>query len=379
MPVPKKKGSTVIGGSINQHGLLIVQATHTGEATTLSQIVRLVEEAQTSKAPIQQLADKIAGYFVPVVVGVSVLTLVIWSIVGSIDINLLPLSHMDKEGFNNTEIILQFVFRCALSVLAIACPCALGLATPTAVMVGTGVGAVNGILIKGAEPLENAHKVRVIMFDKTGTITKGVPEVARIWLHCEKFTPTLILSALGCAEMNSEHPIASAIVKYVRETFASELSGVSSKFQAVPGCGLKCTVSSLASMINSARSNGEFRDFVSLVTAGSCGTYVVNGVQVEVSNSANLKLGQLIGISSYAEEGNGSYSVIVGNREWMNRNGLSVRDDVDRRMVGEEEQGRSAILCAINGEFLNGLFRMVLSSSALIVFSQEKCKYLNSS
>lgn len=351
MPVPKKIGSTVIGGSINQHGLLIVQATHTGEATTLSQIVRLVEEAQTSKAPIQQLADKIAGYFVPIVVFLSVLTLVVWSIIGSINIDNLPISEAEKQGFNNTEIILQFVFRCALSVLAIACPCALGLATPTAVMVGTGVGALNGILIKGAEPLENAHKVRAIMFDKTGTITKGVPAVSRIWLQGDILNPAIIFSALGCAELNSEHPIATAIVKYVRDALGTEITGNSTNFQAVPGCGLRCTVSSVNSMINNAKNSNEFNNFLSLIGGGSSGLFTLCGVTVEVTNSQSLKLGELIGMGgSTGNSQRTDYTVIVGNREWMNRNGIIIQDDIDRRMMTEEEQGRSAVLCAIDGE-----------------------------
>lgn len=170
---------------------------------------------------------------------------------------------MDTGNFNKTEIILQYAFRCAISVLAIACPCALGLATPTAVMVGTGVGAQNGILIKGAEPLENAHKVKAVVFDKTGTITKGVPQVARISLFSRtvQYPLSTFLAVIGTAEINSEHPIASAIVKFAKEVLGSEIQGKCSNFQAVPGCGLKCSVSYVEPMLIQAESSEHMKNF----------------------------------------------------------------------------------------------------------------------
>ncbi|KRT84534.1 hydrolase, partial [Oryctes borbonicus] len=374
MPVPKKIGNNVIGGSINQHGLLIVEATHTGEATTLSQIVRLVEEAQTSKAPIQQLADKIAGYFVPVVVFVSLLTLIVWTIIGFINMENLPISESEKHGFTDTEVLLQFVFRCALSVLAIACPCALGLATPTAVMVGTGVGAINGILIKGAEPLENAHRVKAIMFDKTGTITKGTPEVAKIWLQGDILSPAIVLAALGCAEKDSEHPIAFAIVRFVKNVFGCEISASSSDFQAVPGCGMRCNVSSLGAMVKSGRNVVDFANFLAHVNAGSSGKFVLKEVEVEISNKQATKLGELLGVERKPVDPNGKFLVVVGNREWMNRNGMLIGNDIDRSMNEEEEQGRSVVLCAINGEIVAmiSVADTVKSEAHLAVYSLKK-------
>lgn len=362
MPVPKKKGSVVIGGSINQNGPLLITATHTGEHTTLAQIVRLVEEAQTNKAPIQHLADKIAGYFIPLVIAVSIVTLIIWIIVGYININSLPISHNDqinKQGMNREEIIFQYAFRSALCVLAIACPCALGLATPTAVMVGTGVGALNGILIKGAEPLENAHKVKCIVFDKTGTITHGVLMVTKISLFVnEKLCSLAKFLVIVCtAEANSEHPIASAIVRYVKETIASETTGKCMNFQAVAGCGLKCKVSYISNILIDALKSEKIINYINEVKKLSSGTYTLNNVPIDVTpitntsqERQNLDLELLLNPDSHGDQSNSEdvYEICIGNREWMRRNAINIPQEVELKMVAEEELGCTAVLAAVN-------------------------------
>lgn len=212
------------------------------------------------------------------------------------------------------------------------------------------------------------------MFDKTGTITKGVPQVARMWMQGDSLTPGIILSVVGCAETNSEHPIGLAIVKYVKEALGTDLSGTSSNFQTVPGCGMKCTVGNLDQMVNNAKNGKELSDFSSLVAAGSSGLFTVNGVQVEVTHSQNMRLGQLIGMTPGNQVLADKYEVVIGNREWMNRNGFTVSADVDRRMLAEEEQGRSAVLCSINGEIVAmiSIADTVKPEAHLAVYSLKK-------
>ncbi|KAK7893538.1 hypothetical protein WMY93_022690 [Mugilogobius chulae] len=311
MPVTKKVGSIVIAGSINAHGALLVEATHVGADTTLSQIVRLVEEAQTSKAPIQQFADKLSGYFVPFIVIISLLTLGAWMAVGFVDFEVV------KENF-----------PASITVLSIACPCSLGLATPTAVMVGTGVGAQNGILIKGGEPLEMAHKINVVMFDKTGTITNGVPLVTRVLVLWEVARMSLrkVLAVVGTAEANSEHPLGLAVAKHCKEELECAVLGHCQDFQAVPGCGISCKVSNVEHLLLQPDQEhfilpGATTDESNLMPAGE-----------DTSKGENL-----------------SYSVVIGNREWMRRNGHHIGADIDAAMSSHETKGQTAILVAIDG------------------------------
>ncbi len=234
MPVNKTVGDEVIGASVNQQGVLLIRATKIGSETALSQIVKLIEEAQSSKAPIQGMADKISAVFVPIVVSISIIDFIVWFILTTTGV--VPASWLPAGSSP-----FLFSFLLAVSVLVIACPCAMGLATPTAVMVGTGIGAENGILIKGGEPLETAHSINAIILDKTGTITYGKPAVTGIYSF-SKFSEKDILYFASSAESNSEHPLGRAIVEYSNQE--NIIIDNPSEFISITGKGIKATIDS---------------------------------------------------------------------------------------------------------------------------------------
>lgn len=218
IPVEKNVGSRVTGASINKNGVIRFKAEKIGGDTALAQIIKLVEDAQGTKAPIAKLADTVSGYFVPIVIAIAVVASLLWFLLGGKDI--------------------VFVLTIFISVLVIACPCALGLATPTAIMVGTGKGAENGILIKGGEALESAHKVNTVIFDKTGTITEGKPKVTDIVLN--NVEEEYLIKIASSAEKGSEHPLGEAIVKYGEEENI-KLEKVDD-FKAIPGAGIQVII-----------------------------------------------------------------------------------------------------------------------------------------
>lgn len=221
IPVPKQEGDTIVSASMNKSGLIRAKATKVGEDTTIAQIIRLVEEASSSKAPIAKMADKIAGVFVPTVITIALITGIIWLISGA---------------------TFEFAMSTAIAVLVISCPCALGLATPVAIMVGTGKGAENGILIKSGDALETAHQIDTVVLDKTGTITQGKPVVTDIICAAGKSAAkTQLLKIAGSLEKGSEHPLAEAIVNYCVTNNIS-LEKVTD-FNALFGKGIEGTVS----------------------------------------------------------------------------------------------------------------------------------------
>ncbi|MHB1252773.1 MAG: heavy metal translocating P-type ATPase [Candidatus Humimicrobiaceae bacterium] len=226
IPADKEKGDKVIGGTINKQGRFKFVATKIGSDTLLSNIIKMVEEAQGSRAPIQRVADRVSGIFVPVVLGIAAATLVVWLAAGS---QFMAFSYALTYG------LLNFV-----GVLVIACPCALGLATPTAIIVGVGKGAQNGILIKNAESLEKLHKINTIVVDKTGTITKGKPEVTDIILVNPAGSTNHVLSLIASLEKYSEHPLAVAVVERANEENIKFVKV--DDFEIIEGKGLKGTI-----------------------------------------------------------------------------------------------------------------------------------------
>ncbi|HSH21459.1 MAG TPA: heavy metal translocating P-type ATPase [Candidatus Caenarcaniphilales bacterium] len=231
MPVLKGPGDEVIGATVNTTGTFLFRATRVGRDTVLAQIVRLVQEAQGSKAPIQRLADLVTGYFVPVVLVLALVTLAVWLAVGP-------------------EPRVTFALVSFITVLIIACPCAMGLATPTAIMVATGKGAETGVLIRGGEALEQAHRVDVVVFDKTGTLTLGRPEVAEV-VAAAGVTREHVLAIAGAVEQGSEHPLGAAIVDYAR---AADIPlAAAGGFEAAVGHGVRGEVDGDLALVGNRR------------------------------------------------------------------------------------------------------------------------------
>ena len=249
-PVHRSAGHEVLGATLNLHGSFVFRVLKVGDDTALAQVVRLVEEAQGSKAPIQRLADSISAVFVPVILGLAVLTFTVWLLLGQ---GLTP------------------ALTAAIAVLIIACPCALGLATPTAIMVGTGKAAEYGILIRGGEALESARRITTVVLDKTGTLTNGAPRIATV-RAAEGFTDGDVLRLAAAVERNSEHPLGSAIAARAQETGLPVPPAVD--FRALPGQGVEATVDGRRVLVGNRAlltergiARGETRD----VTAGNAG------------------------------------------------------------------------------------------------------------
>ena len=236
MPVQKKPGDSVIGATINQKGLLTVRATKIGKDTFLSQVIKMVEEAQGSKVPIQEFADRVTSYFVPTVLALAFSTLVLWlafpNIIGSVGV----LAHQFLPWVDPTLSVFSLAVFATVATLVIACPCALGLATPTVLMVGSGMGAENGVLIRHGAAIQTLKDVKVIVFDKTGTITKGQPEVTDT-IPVKGFQAKEVLRLAASVEKGSEHPLAEAIIRKAEEEGAELIK--LEKFEAITGRGIK--------------------------------------------------------------------------------------------------------------------------------------------
>ncbi|AUS97392.1 copper-translocating P-type ATPase [Clostridium thermosuccinogenes] len=276
IPIDKKAGDKVYAASINTNGMIHFKATKVGGDTALAQIIKLVEDAQGSKAPIAQMADIVSGYFVPIVVVIAVLAFAGWLIGGQ---------------------TLVFALTIFISILVIACPCALGLATPTAIMVGTGKGAEYGILIKGGEALETTHKINTIVFDKTGTITEGKPEVTDI-IAVSGMERDRLLQIAASGEKGSEHPLGQAIVRGAEKKNLEFLKV--EKFEAIPGHGIEVTIEGMNVLIGNRKLMDE-RD-ISLGELNIQSDRLANEGKTPMYVAVNNKISGIIAVADVVKE-----------------------------------------------------------------------------
>ena len=277
IPVEKNVGSKVTGASINKNGSIKFRAEKVGSDTALAQIVKLVEDAQGTKAPIAKLADTVSGYFVPIVMTIAVVSALLWWIFGGKDI--------------------VFVLTIFISILVIACPCALGLATPTAIMVGTGKGAENGILIKGGEALELSHKINTIIFDKTGTITEGKPKVTDI-ITSEGIEEGYLLEIATSAEKNSEHPLGEAIVRYGMEKDINFKN--LENFKAIPGHGIEVIIDNKKILLGNRKLMNERN--ISLLNLENKSDELAREGKTPMFISINNNIGCIIAVADVVKE-----------------------------------------------------------------------------
>jgi Cu+-exporting ATPase len=314
IPVMKSVGDTLIGGTVNSAGLFHMKAAKIGTDTALAQIIKMVETAQMSKAPVQRYADKISSYFVPIVVALSLTTFFAWYISGNA-------GSFPHSWVPNGHTLFLFSLTFGISVVVVACPCALGLATPTAIMVGTGVGATNGVLIKGGDALEKACHVSCLVFDKTGTLTVGLPAVVQTFhLHPQISEQECAILA-GIVESASEHPLAKAIVKY-----ASEL---------LLGSG----------QTTNSRAEGETA--TAFASPEDVDIQPGFGVICTVKSASFLEYAKKYKVATPIRP-NHDLHVCVGNRKLMQQQGISLPESADLWMKNEEENGRTAVLFSVD-------------------------------
>ena len=297
IPVSKTEGDNVIGGSINVNGVLYVRITKIGEDTTLAKIIRFVEDAQGKKAPISKLADKVAGVFVPVVILIAIVAAIVWFVLG-------------KD--------IAFVLKIFTSVLVIACPCSLGLATPTAIMVGTGVGASNGILIRNGEILEIAHKIDTVVLDKTGTITEGKPSVREIFT--DGMSEEELLKVAATVEGVSEHPLAKAVIEKAME-YGESACNIGDKVKA---CGLTKFGYNVV----------DFSNYSGMGVVAKIEKIGENGSVEDELTSSDFAIKE----------------VSVGNRKLLNTLSIRVMDTFDDNARLCEEKGQTPLFVAIDGK-----------------------------